>query len=83
MKDPCQEFWTWVFQMVKDGLTQKEAAILENALICIYTLQALSNARHEIAQKNYPGFKQEFKRAASLCKLPIDRLYDVMKGDYK
>ena len=73
----------WKMYIVKDGLTLKEAAALENALICIYTLQALSNARHEIAQKNYPGFELEFKRAASICKLPIKRLYDVMKGDYK
>ena len=69
--------------IVKDGLSLQEAMALENALICVYTVNALSNARHEIAVKNFAGFEEEFARAASLCKIPLDELHDVMKGDYK
>lgn len=73
----------WNMYIVKDQLSLQEARALENALICVYTIDALANARHEIAVKNFAGFEDEFARAASLCKIPLDGLYDVMKGDYK
>ncbi|MBQ4060128.1 MAG: GIY-YIG nuclease family protein, partial [Lachnospiraceae bacterium] len=73
----------WDMYIVKSGLTKKEAAALENALICIYTIDALANARHEIAVKNFDGFEKEFGRAASICRIPLTQLKDVMKGDYK
>lgn len=73
----------WDMYIVKDKLNLKQAETLENALICIYTIDALANARHEIAVKNFEGFEQEFSRAASICKIPLGTLYDVMKGDYK
>ena len=68
--------------IVKDKLSQSEAAALENALICIYSISALANARHEIALRNFDNFEREFERAASICRLPLSRLKDVMKGDY-
>ena len=64
-------------------MTVDEAKAYENALICIFTIEALANARHEIAQKNYLAFEKEFARAASICKLPLQNLYSVMRGDYK
>ena len=73
----------WKMYIVKDRLNKKEARALENALICIYTIQALANARHEIAVKNFDGFEKEFARAASICKIPTGDLYNAMKGDYK
>ncbi len=52
-------------------------------LICIYTIDALANAKHEIAVKNFDGLEKEFGRAASICRMPLTQLKDVMKGDYK
>ncbi len=69
--------------IVKDDLDLKEAATLENALICIYTISALANMRHEIAVNNFDGFEIEFKRAASICRMDISGLYDVMKDNMK
>lgn len=47
------------------------------------TIDALANARHEIAVKNFDGFEKEFGRAASICRMPLTQLKDVMRGDYK
>lgn len=69
----------WEMYVVKDGLTKKEARMLEQSLICIYTIDALANARYEIAEKNYYQFEQEMNRAASISKLPLSTLKDVMK----
>lgn len=33
---------------------------IEQSLICIYTIDALANARYEIAEKNYSKFEMEF-----------------------
>ena len=68
--------------IVKDKLSLSEASALENALICIYSISALANARHEIAVKNFDKFESEFDRAASICRMPLKRLKSVMKGDY-
>lgn len=73
----------WKMYIVKDKLNLKESKALENALICVYTIDALANARHEIAVKNFDGFEKEFGRAASICRMPLTQLKDLMKGDYK
>ena len=73
----------WKMYIVKEGLSQEEAAALENALICIYTIDALANARHEIAVKRFDRFEKEFDRAASICRMPLTELKDIMKGDYR
>lgn len=73
----------WKMYIVKDQLSLKESKSLENALICIYTIDALANARHEIAVKNFDGFEREFGRAASICRMPLTQLKEVMIGDYK
>ena len=84
-KDPSKKTMNipWNMYIVKDKLSKKEARTLENALICIYTIEALANARHEIAVKNFDGFEKEFARAASICKIPTGDLYNAMRGDYK
>ncbi len=69
--------------IVKSGLSKGEAAALENALICVYTIDALANARHEIAVKNFEKYNMEIQRAASICRMDISVLDKVMKGDYK
>lgn len=69
--------------IVKDKMDKRTARILENALICIYTLSALANARHEIALKNLDGFNKEIARASSVCRMPLDDLKKVMERDYK
>lgn len=69
----------WDMYIVKDGLTRREARSLEQALICIYTIEALANARYEIAEKNYANFEKEFQRAASIAKIPLNDLMKAMK----
>lgn len=66
----------WV---VVSGLTKREARALEQSLICIYTIDALANARYEIAEKNYGKFADEIKRAADLAKIPLPDLGEAMK----
>lgn len=53
-----------------DGLPRSVARTMEQALICTYTLEALGNARYEIAEKNYEAFSEEMSRVASLLKVP-------------
>lgn len=72
----------WVMHIFKSGLSVKEAATLENALICIFKIDALANARHEVAVKNYAKFEMEFNRASSLTGIELNKLKDLMKGDY-
>ena len=43
---------------------------MEQVLICAYTIEALDNARYEIAKKNYKNFDKEMERVSSLLKLP-------------
>lgn len=73
----------WKMYIVKDGLTVKEAKALENALICVYTIDALANARHEIAVGKIDKFNDEFARASTICRIPLEPLRKMMKGDYK
>ena len=68
----------WTMQVVMTGLTKQEARSLEQALICIYTIDALSNARYEIAQKNYGKFVQEFTRAGNIVGIPYADLLKIM-----
>lgn len=66
----------WV---VASGLTLEEAKALEQSLICIYTIDALANARYEIAQKNYGKFVEEIERAAQIARIPLPDLMKAME----
>ena len=66
-------------QVVFTGLTKKEARAMEQALICIYTYDALSNARYEIGRNNIDGFNAEIERAASLLKVPYENLDNLVR----
>ena len=68
----------WTMQVVMTGLTKQEARSLEQVLICIYTIDDLSNARYEIAQKNYGKFVQEFTRAGNIVGIPYADLLKIM-----
>ncbi len=68
----------WYMQVVYSGLTETEARTMEQSLICIYTIQALSNARYEIAKKNIDGFRKEIERAATLLDVPYENLYNLV-----
>ena len=69
----------WEMHVVVSGLTKKEARALEQSLICIYTIDALANARYEIAEKNYDNFEKEIERAAEITKIPLPDLKKAMK----
>ena len=66
-------------QVVYSGLTELEAHTMEQALICIYTIQALSNARYEIAKKNIDGFNEEIERAATLLDVSYENLDNLVR----
>ena len=68
----------WSMKVIKSGLTKQQARAIEQSLICIYTIDALANARYEIAEKNYDKFNEEFHRASELIKIPLDDLYSAM-----
>ena len=69
----------WDMQVIFTGLTKEEARAMEQSLICIYTINALSNARYEIAKKNIAGFESEISRAASLLKIDESGLFNLVK----
>ena len=52
---------------------------MEQSLICIYTIDALANARYEIAEKNYEKFADEIERAAEIARIPLPDLQNAMK----
>ena len=68
----------WEMQVIFTGLTKEEARAMEQSLICIYTIDALSNARYEIAKKNISGFESEISRAASLLKIDESGLFNLV-----
>lgn len=65
--------------MVFTGLTESEARAMEQSLICIYTFDALSNARYEISVKNIEGFESEVTRMASLLKIDESGLWNLVR----
>lgn len=64
--------------VIESDLTLEEDRAIEQSLICIYTIDALANARYEIAQKNYENFELEFKRDSELTKMPLTELKNVI-----
>ena len=71
----------WEMQVVYTGLTKEEARTMEQSLICIYTIQALSNARYEMSKKNVENFTKELERTATLLKVPYANLYHLVKRE--
>ena len=69
----------WKMWVVATGLTKEVAKALEQSLICIYTIDALANARYEIAEKNYEKFAYEIERAAEIARIPLPDLQNAMK----
>lgn len=68
----------WPMQIVATGLTKAEAKIWEQSLICIFTIDALANARYEIAVDNIPKYNAEISRAASLLKVDEEGLRNLI-----
>ena len=68
----------WHMYIWASGKTRREARMIEQSLICVFTIDALANARYEIAVKNIPGFKNELKTAASLLKIPYQNLENLV-----
>jgi len=65
-------------KVVATGLSRPAARIGEQVLISAYTMDALENARREIAVRNLPKFSKELRRIAELWKvdeIPIRMLY--------
>lgn len=63
--------------VVATGLSKEEARTGEQVLISAYTLEALDNARREIAVRNIHKFLNEIHRIAELWKIdnfPLDML---------
>ena len=70
-----------VVRMPDGGLTtitKEEARVREHSLICVYIIEALLNARYEIAKKNIGQFEAEISRATSLLKVPEANLFNLV-----
>ena len=76
----------WKMYIVATGLTKSEARVYENALICLYGVEALGNVRHEIGKgrlANDEEIKKETARVASLWRIDdVKMLIDYMLEDY-
>ena len=59
----------WPMTVIMTGLTRLEARILEQLIICTYTIKSLENLRYEISKGNYGKATNELKQIASLNKL--------------
>lgn len=66
-------------QVVFTGLTESEARAMEQSLICIYTFDALSNARYEISEGKIGEFESEVNRMASLLKIDESGLWNLVR----
>ena len=76
----------WEMYIVATGLSESEARVYENTLICLYGLEALGNVRHEIGKGrlvNNEEIQKETARVASLLKIADVKMFiDYMLGDY-
>ena len=76
----------WDMYIVATGLTEAEARVYENTLICLYGLEALGNVRHEIGKGrlvNNEEIQKETARVTSLLKIEDVKMFiDYMLGDY-
>lgn len=61
-------------------LTKSEARMVEQMLITAYTLEALENARREIAKGNTGKFAEESKRAVEIMSSPGINWLDFIRG---
>ena len=52
--------------MVATGITHDESRVLEQGLICAYTLEALNNSINSIARNNWNKFDYEVARIPTL-----------------
>lgn len=69
----------WYMQVVFTGLNKMEARAMEQSLICIYTFDALSNARYEISEGKIGEFESEVNRMASLLKIDESGLWNLVR----
>jgi len=68
-------------EVVYTGLTKNEARLVEQALISVYTLDTLQNARREIASHNIFKFQSDIGRVTSLWSGAIEsELLCLMEG---
>ena len=64
--------------VVSTGLTVRQAKVEEQTLISVYSLEALDNARREIAVLNLAGFREEISRAAEIYGSSIENFMDLL-----
>ena len=69
----------WYMQVVFTGLNKMEARAMEQSLICIYTFDALSNARYEISEGKIGEFESEVNRMASLLKIDESGMWNLVR----
>lgn len=69
---------TYSSRVVCSGLSVSEAKVMEQTLISAYGLEALDNARREIAVRNLNGFHKEMQRAAEIFGAAYDDFFGIL-----
>lgn len=71
--------------IVATGLTRLEARMLEQLLICTFSIGALANLRYEISKMNYSKAATELVQVATLTKLidvaTVQSMQDILDHD--